>query len=515
MLGLADARDADSGIDCISPAPAPAPSLAVHAANRLMFGPKPGDIAAIESMGYEGFLAQQLDPAGIDDSACEAILATRPSNTFSESWSQLYDRRSNSDYNNVVILPLRQVREHTWLRMIHSRRQLYERMVDFWHNHFNVFGFEFIVRSMWPKWDATIRQHALGNFRQFLEATAVNPVMLYYLDNYVNTNAGTNENYARELFELHALGEENYRAPGGYVDDDVYEASRCFTGWTFERGSSAPNRGEFVYIESQHDRFQKIVLGTSIPRDLPAMADGRMVFDLLANHPGTARHIARKLARRFVSDTPSEALVLSTAAVFQANVAHPQQIRLTLQHLLSSEEFRDVSSRDRKMKRPIDWCVSVFRSLNMTWPPVLVENGQPRPNDLIYWLYDQIGQPTFSWRPPDGPPDELTYWASSNGLLRRWNFIGNVSSGSYYPDRGLDYPWDGIMPAEVTTTRGIVDWWVQRLLGRSLSPATHEALMQFVARGRDYDIALPASQISDKLKHLLALIVMTPEFQRR
>ena len=311
---------------------APEPSLAWHAANRLMFGPRPGDVAAIEQAGYEAFLEEQLSPETIDDSACDAAIAALNPVTYSETWQQLYDRRSLPNWSEVW-RPLREVQQATAIRMVMSKRQLYERLVDFWHNHFNINGWEFIVRSLFTKWDLTIRQHALGNFRALLEATASHPCMLYYLDNYLSTNAGPNENYARELFELHTLGAMNYRTPGGYVDNDVYEASRCFTGWTFETNGSAPARGEFKYVRANHDRFQKIVLGHAIPNDQADLLDGRNVLDILANHPGTARFICWKLCQRLVHDDPPPSLVLSAAGVFQRAVNAPDQIKQVVMHL--------------------------------------------------------------------------------------------------------------------------------------------------------------------------------------
>jgi len=510
-------RGASDGAGCLSTSPAPPPDLATHAAERLTFGPRTGEVAAIRQMGFDAFLYQQLNPSTINDTAVETGLNAHPNNTLSETWAQLYDRRSSGDYNNSVILPLRQVRNHTWVRQIYSKRQLYEKVVAFWHNHFNVHGFDFLIRSLWPKWDNIIRQHAFGNFRAFLEATATHPVMLNYLDNFINTNAGTNENYARELFELHTLGAENYRVPGGYVDDDVYEASRCFTGWSYEQGSTAADRGQFKYIESAHDRFQKIVLGTQIPRDQPPLADGRTVLDLLAFHPGTARHIARKLCVRFIGDNPPESIVESTAQAFITHKDHPYQLTLVLGHLLSSQEFRDPAIRLNKLKTPHEWTVSVFRALNMTWPNPVTDtsSGIKYPNEIHNGIYDQMGQPVFGWRPPDGAPDTLFEWATSNGLMRRWTYVMSISSGSYYPDRGLDIPFANVMPSALNKPKEIVDWAIGKFIQREVSEATYTALAEFLAEGRSWHQPIPFTQVVDKLKQLFTLIVLTPEFMRR
>jgi uncharacterized protein (DUF1800 family) len=483
--------------------PAPVPSLAAHAANRLLYGPRQGDVAAIESQGYEAFLAQHLNPGAINDSACDALLAALPRETLSETWAQLYDRRSLPNWNNVI-LPFNQTRHATVVRRASSRRQLYERLVEFWHDHFSIYGLEFIVASLFPKWDETIRQHALGNFRAFLEATAAHPCMLYYLDNYISTNAGPNENYAREVFELHTLGRMNYQTQGGYVDDDVYESSRCFTGWTFERSGTDPNRGQFKYVHEQHDRFMKWVLGQRIPNDQAPLKDGRDVLDLIAFHPGTARHIAWKLAQRFIADEPPASIVDSTAAVFSNFKDDPAQIRKTLEHLLSSEEFKAEEHRAVKFKRPADWLISTMRALNIAYPL----------HDSFFWDFNNMGHRFFEWRSPDGPPDVTRKWATSNGLLQRWNYIFRVASG-WWSGNGYTLNVSGRMPADRETAREIVQWWVDNLIQRPVSSATMNGLIDFIAEGRNPDLRLPASQIESKVHYLAAVIVMTPEFQRR
>jgi len=484
-------------------APPPTPSLAAHAANRLQFGPAPGEVNAIEAEGFATFLARQLDPAAIDDAACDARLAALPNQTFSETWAQLYDRRSLPNWSDTIA-PFTQVRAATVVRRAFSRRQLFERVVEFWHDHFSLYGLEFIVQSLFTKWDETIRQHAFGNFRTFLEATGAHPCMLYYLDNYLSTNAGPNENYAREVFELHTLGQMNYQVEGGYIDDDVYESSRCFTGWTFETNGTAATRGQFKYVPENHDRFMKWVLGQRIPNDQAAMKDGRDVFDRLAYHPGTARHIAWKLAVRFISDNPPESIVASTAEVFYANRLEPDQIKRTLQHLLSSAEFAAEENRAAKFKRPGDWVISMMRALEVEFPN----------HDSFFWDFNNMGHRFFEWRAPDGPPDTMADWATSNGLLQRWNYVFRLASG-WWDGNGYDFVVDGKMPSSLTTAREVVQWWVDRVLQRPISQTTFDGLLVFLAEGRNPDIALPADQISDKLKYLAAVMVMTPEFQRR
>jgi uncharacterized protein (DUF1800 family) len=487
----------EDGMAGASPgAPAPPASLEVHAANRLMFGPRSGDISQIASMGYDAFLAEQLNPGSIDDSYCDFRLGSEGFVTFNENRQQLYDRRDISGENSR---PIRETIHATWLRMLFSRRQLYERVVEFWHNHFSIYGWDYIIRSMWPDWDKLIRTHALGNFRAMIEATTKHPCMLYYLDNYISTNAGPNENYSRELFELHTLGAMNYQSEGGYIDQDVYETSRCFTGWTFDRGSSSATRGEFLYNHNNHDRFIKLVLGQLIMGDQPAMKDGNDVLDLIAYHPGTALHIATKLATRFIGPTASPAIIQSTADVFYANRYAANQIQLTLAHLLASEEFKN--TRMTKFKRPVEWVASTCRVLFIDYTT----------DSTWDYLYDRMGMPMFGWRTPEGAPDEMAAWLTSNNLMQRWNWIFRIASW-WYDDDGLLVPTDGLKPDGINTPAGIAQFWLDLVHQRGVSEDTRDAVTEFVADGRSWSLPLPADMLEEKNHFCAALCAMTPEF---
>lgn len=477
--------------------PAPTPSLEVHAANRLMYGPRFGDTQAIQSMGYDAFLVEQLNPTAIYDPVCDARLAQEGFVTFGENRQQLYDRRDMTYSESTR--PIMETIHATWIRMIYSKRQLFERLVEFWHNHFNIYGWDYIIRSMWSDWDTLLRTHALGNFRAMLEETAKHPCMLYYLDNYISTNAGPNENYARELFELHSLGAMNYQTSGGYIDQDVYESSRCFTGWTFERSSSNAQRGEFRYDHDRHDRFIKFVLGQMIVGDQPAMKDGRDVLDLIAYHPGTARHIATKLAARFVGPTASAQLIQSTADVFYAQRFAGNQIQLTLLHLLGSEEFKN--ARMTKFKRPTDWVASFCRALNMDYST----------DSSWSWLFDKMGMPMFAWRTPDGPPEEASAWLTSNGMLQRWNWAFRIAS-DWYDHDGIYYDTTGLPGNGINTPAGVAQFWMDYVTGRWLSTSTRDAVTEYVADGRSWNLPLSSSVLEEKSHFCAALCMMTPEF---
>ncbi|MBL8056214.1 MAG: DUF1800 domain-containing protein, partial [Anaerolineales bacterium] len=437
--------------------------------------------------------------------------------------------------------PVREVRAATFLRALYSQRQLYEMAVEFWHNHFSIFAWDYGHASLtWPHWDRTvIRQHALGNFRQMLGAVARHPAMLFYLDNYINQVAGFNENWARELCELHTLGAENYLGvrdpmtvptlsfPGGgnfptgtpvaagYVDNDVYEIARAFTGWRVEDGwwPVSADTGRFLYYEPWHDKANKFILGRYFPNTQAndPQRDGDDVLDLLAYHPGTARFICRKLCRRFVADDPPESLVDSAAAVFTAERGQPDQLRRVLRHILLSSEFQ--TTFGEKIKRPFEAAVSALRAVNA--------EVNPRP-DGFYWHYDEIGQPLFEWRPPNGYPDTRAAWLSASSLLKRWQFVNSAIEG------WIDH-WDNGTALELvtidvvaqsagagTTAAQLADFWISRVLGRPMSRAAdRDRVIQFLRGPYSAAAPLSAGHLAEYLPRAVALILMSPEFQWR
>ena len=277
--------------------------------------------------------------------------------------------RPNEEYQR----PYHEVAAATIIRAVHSRAQVYERMVAFWHDHFNVLASDDRrVGCALPAYDRdAIRPHALGNFRELLEATAASPAMLVYLSNANSRAGGDNENYGRELLELHTLGRDAYLndrydrwrdvpgaaegKPAGYIDEDVYEAARAFTGWTVENGqkldaaTELPRTGRFIYLEGWHDGYQKRVLAAELPPYAPPMADGRKVLDLAAFHPATARFLCLKLCRYFVSDNPPQSLVDSAAKVWIDNAKKPDQIAAVVKHIALSKEFAASTRRQAQI----------------------------------------------------------------------------------------------------------------------------------------------------------------------
>lgn len=503
----------------------PLPPIEVIALNRMAFGPRPGDSEAFRALGatpqtqLQTYVEQQLAPETIDDSDFEARLAAAGLTTLDKSLEQLWtDHMLNDEDWQDHIRPLVETVYATFLRVVYSRRQLVETLADFWHNHFNVYGWHYDISPVFVQYDRdVIRAHLLGNFRELLEAVATSPAMLYYLDNFINSRAGPNENYARELFELHTLSAENYLgvgrqhdvpgydegAPIGYVDDDVYEATRAFTGWRVNDNDwqeGVENTGTFLYYDQWHDRFQKTVLARFLPADQEPMKDGRDVLDALAAHPGTGRFIARKLCRRFIGDHPPEDLINEAGAVFTAHVDAPDQLARVMRTILLSEAFR--TTWGEKVKRPFEVIASALRGTAAEFTF----------SDEFYWIYRQTGQELFSWPAPDGYPDLKEDWSTTVSMMQRWRFVGYM-----FQDWVEDITVDVVSqtPPDLRTANALCDFWIDRLLGRAMNAQDRTEIVEFMAQGRNPEFALPRDQIDERLPSMVQLILMSPDWQYR
>ena len=496
------------------------PPLGVIVFNRLAFGPRPGDLAAFNALGstddarLTAWVDQQLDPASMDDSECDAILAAQNFTSLEKSLTQLW-KDYQVDRIDDRYRPLYEIEDATWLRAVYSQRQLYEMLADFWHNHFNLYGRMTVIESTFVHWDRdVIRANMLGNFRQMMEDVATAPAMLYFLDNYINSRSGPNENWARELFELHTLGAENYLGPGrqmdvpgydeglpmGYVDDDVYEATRCFTGWRVNNSNSLGNTGEFYFDESWHDRFQKTVLGKYIPPDQQSMQDGRDVMDALAAHPGTGRYIARKLCRRFISDTPPEDLIQQAAALFTAQKDAPDQLKQVVRLILLSDAFK--STWGEKIKRPFEAVAGALRAVKADFVR----------SNSFKWNYDDMGHENFRWPAPDGYPDVKDAWAGSVPMVYRWRMLNYLMENSI-SETTIDVVVQ--TPTTVRTPNALADFWINRILGRAMESNGRAQIVELLARGRNPDFDLTDEQLTERLPRAVAVILMSPDFQWR
>lgn len=444
-----------------------------HVLNRLGFGPRPTDAERVRKLGIREYIEQQLHPEKIDDSRTDEKLASLTSlkMTPEEIFQQYPDpqrlarelgmdpkaqqtnpadppanRAQAQQYirqymmNNMLQRPqqlLQQLIANKVVRGVYSERQLQEVMTDFWFNHFNVYWDKGADRWLTTDFEMrAIRPHALGKFKDLLVATAQSPAMLFYLDNHLsavpapavenvlrrrannNPNAararktGINENYARELMELHTMGVD-----GGYTQKDVTEVARALTGWTIDQPRQ---NGTFIFRPAMHDRGEKVVLGHRIPAN-GGVQDGLQVIDILAHHPSTARFISTKLVRRFVSDNPPQPLIDKVAATYTKTDG---DIREMLRTIFFSDEFMSEEAFGAKMKTPFEYVVSAIRALDGG-----TSGTNPQMARVLSQSLSQMGQPLYQYQAPTGFPDRADYWMSDGALIARLNFAVALGSG--------------------------------------------------------------------------------------
>ena len=497
----------------------------VHLLSRATFGPRPGDVERVRGMGAAGWLERQLSPRGIDDAATTAALAAMPTITMTTAeLLQQFPRpdavmreklqsgqMSRADAMAMYPPEKRPVRILTELqaaktvRAVLSERQLEEVMVDFWFNHFNVFA-----RKANGRWYVTsyerdaIRPHALGRFRDLVRATARHPAMLQYLDNWVSTRAdvavpfrkssGLNENYARELLELHTLGVD-----GGYTQKDVTEIARAFTGWTIARPQKD---AQFVFRTLMHDPGEKVVLGQRLSAG-GGEADGERVIDILTRHPSTGRFIATKLVRRFVADDPPAALVERVAATYRDTDG---DIAAMLRTVFTAPEFWAPAARRAKVKKPFEFVASAARAVGA--------RIESRGGVALAQAVAEIGEPLYDVPPPTGHPDRADAWVSSGALLARMNFALALAQNRL-PGVRVDVP--GIVGAvDASRPDAVLDRLVAVLLHGEATAGTRAVL---AAQLGDREITRldrdDRGPVRTDVEKLTALVVGSPEFQRR
>jgi uncharacterized protein (DUF1800 family) len=329
-------------------------------------------------------------------------------------------RRKIEILNTPMQIVNRDLSEGKLLRAIYSNRQLEEVLTDFWYNHFNVYLDKGADRSMVTSYERdVIRPHVLAKFKDLLEATAESPAMLFYLDNWQSVGPdaphgpnqkrrqGLNENYGRELMELHTLGVD-----GGYTQKDVTEVARCFTGWTIRQPQQG---GAFWFNDRLHDKGEKHVLGVTIPAG-GGMGDGLKVLDILAHHPATAHFISKSLAIRFVSDNPPASLVDKMAATFLSSDGDLRAVMLTM---VNAPEFWDPANFRSKVKSPLEMVVSAVRSVN----------GDVEMATSMVGMMNQLGEPLYRKQEPTGYSNRGGDWMNSASLLARMNFANALAQG--------------------------------------------------------------------------------------
>ncbi|HQZ38851.1 MAG TPA: DUF1800 domain-containing protein [Vicinamibacterales bacterium] len=519
--------------------PAGSPTLAAsstsvaHVLNRLTYGPRPGDLARVQRMGIETWLDEQLHPERIANRALEARLAgfvtlTLDANTLFRDYHEpaQLERRARQreaaaqpadsapapvaaaagpggplrrelspaqQKDRQVIAEMEQAR---LLRAVYSERQLEEVLVDFWFNHFNVFAGKGPTRAYVTAFERdAIRPYVLGSFRQMLEAVARSPAMLFYLDNWMNTDPdtdgrrmplarnvpqrsqragvrqtqtrGLNENFARELLELHTLGVD-----GGYTQEDIVNVARAFTGWTFRPRQDA----RFQFVPVLHDEGTKTVLGHTIAAG-GGIDDGRRVLDILVAHPSTARFIATKLAQKFVSDSPPVALVERAAATFTRTRG---DLREVTRVIVISPEFLAPEAWRAKVKTPLEFVASAVRATGADVRTAL----------SLARTLGNLGMPLYFCQPPTGYDETGDTWVSSGALVARMNFALELGGNRL---RGVSLP-----AARATDVGDLREQLIDTALEGTVSDATRATL----ARATTPD-------------QVVALAIGSPEFQRQ
>ncbi|HEY0073282.1 MAG TPA: DUF1800 domain-containing protein [Abditibacteriaceae bacterium] len=544
-----------------------------HALNRLAFGARPGQVEQIRAVGLNRWMEMQLAPQGIDDALVAAKLSrlqhlnappaqlqlafasdtvgvlkrfreakekNRTAPQLNASQQRLLEQIEKSGISpGTSSQALGELNVAKITRAVESNRQLQEVLSDFWSNHFNVDVRKNAVRAYKIVEDReTIRPHVLGKFRDLLSASAKSPAMLIYLDNAQSSREmngaelpkrrmqkqlnkgrrprGLNENYARELMELHTLGVD-----GGYSQKDVQEVARCLTGWTIDR-----EKGTFRFVPFMHDNSEKNVLGQRIPAG-GGQRDGEMVLDILARHPATAKYIAQKLCTRFVADTPPPALIEKVAATFRQSDGDLKQV---MQTLINAPEFWSPDYYKGKIKSPFEYAVSSVRALGGTInipdsnKPLgrlqLVVNGASSLRDggvgnknrlgrggagrtTMPLQLAQMGQPLWAHQSPDGWPEDSSEWVSAGALISRLNFALALTGGEIMDVQAS--PTALLNGAPGDDARATLNLLLNKILGGEVSASTRATLEK----------ELPAANTPANPAKLCALILGAPEFQRR
>jgi uncharacterized protein (DUF1800 family) len=479
-----------------------APADALHVLNRLSYGPTGGEVARVMQIGVDRYIAEQLNPEGValPPALTQQIAALQVGQRSQRDLVMGYrelQRDAARDQSEAAKAKRREMvqsinlesgQARVW-QATQSPRQLNEVMVDFWFNHFNVFSGKGLDRVLVESYERqAIRPYAMGRFRDLLVATAHHPAMLFYLDNWLSVApgyvprgragaggaqrpTGLNENYARELMELHTLGVD-----GGYTQADVTQLARMLTGWTLNprARSFGGNDSLFFFDPQRHDGGEKQWLGHRVAPH--GQAEGEWALELLAAHPSTARHISRKLAQYFVSDVPPQPLVDRLARRFTESGG---DIRAVLQTLFDSPEFRDPSVHNAKFKTPYQYLVSAVRACG-----VQVANVRP-----LLATAAQLGMPLYGCQTPDGYKNTEEAWLNPDAITRRISFATALGTGKLPLGPVADAGADSAPPVDAQT---LLD-----TLGPGISAKTRDAVLQ----------SEPRLQV--------ALLLGSPDFMRR
>lgn len=457
----------------------PRPSLQTHLLNRTSFGINNELKSLYDDLGYEGFIDYQLDAENIDDSEIEDFIAE---NLITVNMP-LNEIRALIDSEQIgQFQAAEELKAATFLRAVYSKKQLHQVMVEFWSNHFSVFHFDGPLPVLKTKEDRDVmRPFALSTFSNILHADAKSPAMIYYLDTFSSTKVAPNENYARELMELHTLGVD-----GPYGHHDIDEVARCFTGWGINQAT-----GDFRFYPENHDVDEKTVIGQIIGAG-GGVTDGEQVLDILAQNPSTAQFISTKLCRHFIADHPDHSIIDSTTDVFTQTGG---DIKQCLKHILMSKHFK--FAQDMKLKRPFSYMTSAIRSLNTD-----IKNN--RFTEFTNLFLYALGQQPFNWGTPDGYPDKADYWESTTGMLYRWDFANLLS---YNVLDGYHYDLTSVLQAPYSP-ENVLTQIADNILQRPLKEADANFLLQYLNEGVTNNTALDI-----KILSAIAIALSSPYFQ--
>jgi uncharacterized protein (DUF1800 family) len=509
--------------------PTPATALtprdsAFHALNRLAYGPRPGEVPRVAAEGVMRWIDRQLSVDGIDDHGLAererqfqvleydrgdlaAMYTAAQRERRERKLAAAPDTMADKDAASPIAQRGRRLAgefaDLAVVRAALSERQLYEIMVDFWTNHFNVYFAKGADRFLTPDYiEHTIRPRAMGKFADLLIATAKSPAMLFYLDNWESVAPGTsppfprsarrrggqgvrpmpkgiNENYARELLELHTLGVD-----GGYTQQDVIDVARIFTGWSIERPQQG---GDFEFHDWAHDRGDKQVLGVRFDGG-HNMDEGIRLLKLLASDPATMHHVSRKLCQRFVSDDPPDGCVDDAVAAWKRSGG---DMRDVLRAIFHGPDFWAAENVRAKVKTPLEFVVSAARAVD----------AQPDTSPRLAQVVARLGEPLYLHVAPDGYPERETAWVNSGALLDRMNAAVALAAGKL---QGVTVALDSIVSAGgAEELIGVVN---EKILGGTMSENTKQVLRRELAG------------ISDPMQAralAVGLAIGGPEFQRQ
>lgn len=452
-----------------------------RALNRLTMGTRPGQVEAVKKMGLSNWIAQQMDFEKIDDSASEKRLGDYP--TLDMTAQEIYALKGVAEGDAV-----RELDSATVMRSIYSARELNEVVVNFWSEHLSIWHQKERDRVLKTIDDReVIRKYAFSKYRDLLGASAKSPAMLEYLDNAESNAKHPNENYAREVMELHTI------TIGQYTEDDVKEVARCFTGWTIANARD-PQPGSFKFDPRIHDNKAKTVLGKVIPAG-GGLQDGETVLDILAAHPGTAELIANKLARRFISDTPPDSAVQAGKAAFLKSGGDTKAV---LNALFATPEFTNAAP---KYKRPYEYLVSLFRALD-----VQIEKLNPG----VLQVLRNMGHLPFDWITPDGYSDFSENWESN--MLGRWNLAINAVSNKI-PGVKVDLNKIAASQNVKIEPDAVIAYFAQHLYGRAMTRPESDAILGYLNRAGKPNLTTDAGRRT--INEAIALMFAAPAFQFR